>query len=65
LARRLGITRSQLYARALELFLRQQPHGDVTKRLDAVHGAAGRDALDQLWLHAGPEALRRVEWVDY
>jgi hypothetical protein len=37
----------------------------VTKRLDAVYGAAGRDALDQAWLDAGLEVLRRVGWTDY
>lgn len=63
-ARRLGIPRSQLYARALELFLRQQRRPDVTERLDAVYGAPGGDTDDREWLEAGLEALRRVEWEE-
>ncbi len=63
-ARRLGIPRSQLYARALELFLRQQRRPDVTERLDAVYGATRGDSDDREWLEAGLEALRRVEWEE-
>ncbi len=63
-ARRLRIPRSQLYARALELFLRQQRRPDVTQRLDAVYGAAEPDAEDREWLEAGLEVLRRVEWEE-
>jgi metal-responsive CopG/Arc/MetJ family transcriptional regulator len=37
LARRLGISRSALYARALEAFLADQRKGAVTRRLDAVY----------------------------
>lgn len=35
---RLRVPRSQLYARALEAFVRQHSGGDVTARLDAVIG---------------------------
>ncbi len=63
-ARRLRIPRSQLYARALEVFLRQQQRPDVTERLDAVYGAAKGDAGDQTWLEAGLDVLRRVEWEE-
>jgi antitoxin MazE6 len=37
LAERLGLTRSALYARALESFIADQRKGAVTKRLDAVY----------------------------
>ncbi len=63
-ARRLRIPRSQLYARALELFLRQQRRPDVTQRLDAVYGATEPDAEDREWLEAGLEVLRRAEWEE-
>jgi hypothetical protein len=63
-ARRLRIPRSQLYARALEAFLRAQRRPDVTERLDAVYGAVKGEALDQAWLDAGLEVLRRVEWEE-
>jgi predicted transcriptional regulator len=64
LARRLGVPRSQLYARALEAFLRQQQRPDVTDRLDAVYGAIEGDAADRTWLDAGLDVLRRVEWEE-
>jgi hypothetical protein len=63
-AHRLKVPRSQLYARALELFLRQQRRPDVTERLDAVYRGTGGDADDREWLEAGLEALRRVEWEE-
>ena len=37
LAERLGVSRSALYARALEAFLADQRRGAVTRRLDAVY----------------------------
>ena len=37
LAERLGLTRSALYARALETFIADQRKGAITKRLDAVY----------------------------
>jgi metal-responsive CopG/Arc/MetJ family transcriptional regulator len=36
-ARKLGVSRSELYARALERLLRQEPDLDVTKALEAVY----------------------------
>ena len=63
-ARRLGIPRSQLYARALERFLRQQRRPEVTERLDAVYGLTKDDTGDREWLEAGLEGLRRVEWEE-
>jgi hypothetical protein len=63
-ARRLRIPRSQLYSRALEVYLRQQRRPDVTERLDAVYGVREGDAADQTWLDAGLDVLRRVEWED-
>jgi len=36
-ARKLGVSRSELYARALERLLRQEPDQDVTKALEAVY----------------------------
>jgi len=63
-ARRLKMPRSQLYARALEIFLHQQRRPDVTERLNAVYGSAGADAVDQAWLDAGLDMLRQVEWEE-
>jgi len=36
-ARKLGVSRSELYARALERLLRQDPDLDVTKALEALY----------------------------
>jgi hypothetical protein len=36
----------------------------VTERLDAVYGSAGGEALDEAWLDAGLEVLRRTEWEE-
>jgi metal-responsive CopG/Arc/MetJ family transcriptional regulator len=38
-ARKLGVSRSEFYARALERLLRQDPDVDVTKALEAVYRA--------------------------
>ena len=39
-ARRLGISRSELYARALDAFLGPPTDDEVTAALDAVYGSA-------------------------
>jgi metal-responsive CopG/Arc/MetJ family transcriptional regulator len=38
-ARRLGVSRSELYARALERLLRQEPDKDVTTALEAIYSS--------------------------
>jgi metal-responsive CopG/Arc/MetJ family transcriptional regulator len=38
-ARKLGVSRSEFYAKALERLLRQEPDLDVTKALEAVYMA--------------------------
>jgi metal-responsive CopG/Arc/MetJ family transcriptional regulator len=45
-ARKLGVSRSELYARALERLLRQEPDQDVTKALEAVY-AVEDSSLDR------------------
>lgn len=45
LARRLGISRSELYSRALEAFLGPPADDEITAALDAVHTAQA-DELD-------------------
>ena len=64
LAARLGISRSALYARALEAFLADQRRGAVTRRLDAVYEREPTYAK----LDSGVERMqaltlsRRTEW---
>lgn len=62
-ARRLRIPRSQVYARALEAYLKRAERPDVTERLNAVYGK-GRNRPDAAWLAHGLEMLRRVEWEE-
>lgn len=54
-ARHLGITRSQLYAQALERILADDPDWDLTSRLDAIY-AEENSGLDV----ALSEAQRRA-----
>jgi metal-responsive CopG/Arc/MetJ family transcriptional regulator len=44
--RKLGVSRSELYARALERLLRQEPDPDVTKALEDVY-ASEESSLDR------------------
>jgi metal-responsive CopG/Arc/MetJ family transcriptional regulator len=59
-ARRLGLSRSELYARALERFLDDEPDDAITARLDEVYAvedslvdpalaAAQRRAVSDAW----------------
>jgi metal-responsive CopG/Arc/MetJ family transcriptional regulator len=60
-SRRLRVPRSQLYARALEAFVRKHSAEDVTARLDAV---IARLSPEDLAASEGPglEVLRRERW---
>lgn len=60
-SRRLRVPRSQLYARALEAFVRNHSGEDVTARLDAV---VARLSPEDLAPSEGPglEVLRRERW---
>jgi metal-responsive CopG/Arc/MetJ family transcriptional regulator len=40
-ARRLGLSRSELYARALERFLAEEPDDAITARLDELYADEG------------------------
>jgi len=60
-AKQMRVPRSQLYARALEAYLKRVARPDVTERLNAVH-ARRRNGSDEAWLAHGLEVLRRVEW---
>lgn len=57
--RRLRISRSELYARALERFLRAESSEEVTARLDAIYGAE-ESRLEPECARAQERALRRA-----
>lgn len=55
-ARRLGMSRSQLYAHALERFLAGDPDDEVTARLDEVY-ATETSAVDPALVRAQRRAV--------
>jgi predicted transcriptional regulator len=62
LARRLGLSRSALYARALARELASQGDDEVTAQLDVVYaGVAVEVERDEAWAEAGRRALLS-EW---
>lgn len=66
LARRLGKSRSQLYADALADYVARHDDAEVTRRLDRVLEALGEPGSarreERAVSAAGAETLRRVEW---
>jgi predicted transcriptional regulator len=61
LARRLRVSRSQLYAQALEEYLARRQNSLVTERLDAVY-AAGQEPVDPALAAAQLGAVGREAW---
>lgn len=61
LAKRLGISRSQLYATALAEYVAKFQTSKVTERLDAVY-ARETSRLDPELARAQRRALKRAEW---
>ena len=60
-ARKRGLSRSALYAEALNEFLRRHNDDEITKRLDAVY-ATESSTLDPVLEAAQARTLRRVAW---
>lgn len=61
LARKLGMSRSQLYATALAEYVAKHQAAKVTERLDAVYGAQAR-GLGAGLRRAQRRSLTRDEW---
>jgi antitoxin MazE6 len=61
LASRLGVSRSELYARALSEFLGERLEREVTERLDAVY-AGESPGLDPALARLQSASLDREEW---
>ena len=61
LAERLGMSRSQLYARAVEEYLAKHRDQDVTARLNDVFGEED-SGLDPALRRAQGRTLRSSEW---
>jgi metal-responsive CopG/Arc/MetJ family transcriptional regulator len=63
LAHRLGITRSELYQRALRHFLESRSHAVVRETLDAVYGESPEDSrLDATVEFAQGMSLPEDDW---
>jgi metal-responsive CopG/Arc/MetJ family transcriptional regulator len=61
LARRLGMTRSGLFAAAVAEFVAKHRSSKVSERLDAVY-AAEESRVDAATARAQRKVLRRSEW---
>jgi metal-responsive CopG/Arc/MetJ family transcriptional regulator len=61
LAQKLGISRSELYARALAAFLRAHDRSGITQDLDRVY-AEEDSALDPALARLQSAALSRDDW---
>ncbi len=61
LAKRLGVSRSELYARALAEFIAKHRAEQVTQRLNAVY-ATEPSTLEPAWAQVQGRLLARDEW---
>ena len=61
LAKRLHITRSQLYARALERYIPRQSSKGIKKALDAIYGTESSE-LDPVMAQIQARAISREKW---
>ena len=61
LARELNISRSQLYAKAVEEFVAEQTRTGVREKLDQVY-AAESSAMDPALARAQAAAITREDW---
>lgn len=61
LARRRGISRSELYATALRDYLQEHQREGITEKLNEVYGTESSD-LDPVISHAQALSLPKDEW---
>lgn len=62
LARRLGISRSQVFQRALAAYVREHRLDGVTEALNRVYPDADDGKLDPALEHLQTDSLLREEW---
>jgi predicted transcriptional regulator len=62
LARRLGLSRSELYQRAIASYLERHDDAMVTDRLDRVYGGDDRGTLDPVLDQLQRRSLPKDEW---
>ena len=61
LARKLRISRSELYTEAVKIYLKENHAEDVTAKLDEVYGNADSN-VDKALLTAQAASLAKEEW---
>ena len=62
LARRLGMSRSELYAKALRDYLRELRGEGITGRLDEVYGGEEKGGLEPVEAKLQGRSLSKDEW---
>jgi|AP95_1055475.scaffolds.fasta_scaffold23182_2 metal-responsive CopG/Arc/MetJ family transcriptional regulator len=62
LADRLGISRSELYQRAIAAFLSQNAQAGITEKLNEVYDSEGAPALDSVLAKLQLSSLSAEEW---
>ena len=61
LARRLGVSRSRLYAEALQEYLHRHQPKVIAAAIEAMNKEI-QSPEGQAWLRASMDSLRRIEW---
>ena len=63
LAQRRGLSRSELYAKALAEYISAQRFQGVRERLDAIYGSNGeKSGLDPMIAHLQFHSIEKDEW---
>jgi metal-responsive CopG/Arc/MetJ family transcriptional regulator len=61
IARRMRVSRSRFYAKAVEAYVREHSGEEITKRLNEAYAKAS-SKLDPPWESVSLEVLRREKW---
>ena len=61
-AKRLGLSRSELFTRAVQAFLATRAEQNITSSYDAAFGDAGNSDVDEFRREGSRRALLDVEW---
>ncbi|MBM4123516.1 MAG: hypothetical protein FJ246_00950 [Nitrospira sp.] len=62
LAKRLRVSRSQLYRKAITDFVARHAETRVTEKLNEVYAEPAESVLDELWQRAQAKSVQTNEW---
>jgi len=62
LAKRLGLSRSELYVRALSSYLEQHRNQKITELLDEIYGDINNQGLETGFKRAQMRSIDKEEW---